>query len=223
MGGGPRACWPSSSKDTGQPPPRYGPLVAAIADHFYNHTVTDAVATGHIHIVLPTLVTIDEPAPELVGSFDWLGLNYYTRDVVRARLDRSAPGGRPYESVIDPRRTRSDMGWEIYPEGLYRLLRRFAAYGWPIVVTESGVADLRGDARPGFIRSHVYALDRARADGVPVFGYLYWSLTDNFEWSHGYHGRFGLYTIDFENDPELRRRPTPAVATFQELARALRR
>lgn len=196
-------------------------LVAAIADHFYNHTVTDAVATGRIRIVLPTLVAIDEPAPELVGSFDWLGLNYYTRDVVRARLDRSGPGGRPYESVVDPGRGRSDMGWEIYPEGLYRLLRRFGAYGWPIIVTENGVADERGDVRPGFIRSHVYALDRARADGVPVFGYLYWSLMDNFEWSHGYHGRFGLYTIDFERDPELRRRPTSAVATFQELARAV--
>jgi beta-glucosidase len=193
-------------------------LVAAVADHFYNHTVPDAVATGRIRIAIPTAVAIDEAAPELRGSFDWLGLNYYTRDRVRARLGRA---GAPYESVLDPALARSDMGWEIYPEGLYRLLVRFAAYGWPIIVTESGVADRRGDVRPGFIRSHVYALDRARADGVDVRGYLHWSLLDNFEWSHGYRGRFGLYTVDFDADPTLARRPTPAVATFQELARNL--
>jgi beta-glucosidase len=86
-------------------------------------------------------------------------------------------------------------------------------------VTETGVADRAGTIRPGFIRAHAYAVDRARADGVNVKGYVYWSLIDNFEWSHGYEGRFGLYTIDFAGDPALARRATPAVATFQELAR----
>ena len=114
------------------------------------------------------------------------------------------------------------MGWEIYPEGLYRMLVRVQAFGWPILVAESGVADRAGTVRPGFIRSHIYALDRARAEGVNVIGYMHWSLMDNFEWSHGYGGRFGLYTIDFDGDPGLERRPTPAVATFQELARNIR-
>ena len=54
-----------------------------------------------------------------------------------------------------------------------------------------------------------------------MIGYIYWSLIDNFEWSFGYRGRFGLYTIDFADDPALTRRPTPAVATFQEAARAI--
>jgi hypothetical protein len=93
------------------------------------------------------------------------------------------------------------MGWEIYPEGLERLLVRFAAYGLPILVTESGVADRAGSVRPSFIRSHIYAIDRARARGRQRPGYLHWSLMDNFEWSHGYEGRFGLYTIDFAGDP----------------------
>jgi beta-glucosidase len=56
---------------------------------------------------------------------------------------------------------------------------------------------------------------------VPVIGYLYWSLTDNFEWAHGYRGRYGLYAIDFDGDPLLRRQPTPAVETFRELAAGL--
>jgi beta-glucosidase len=203
----------------------WGPLertIARSADQFYNLAITDAVANGHIHISLPTAATVDRPAPALRGSFDWLGLNYYTRDRLRARVLRALTGGgAPYDTITDDDRPRSDMGWEIYPEGLERLLVRFAAYGWPILVTESGVADRAGTVRPGFIRSHIYAIDRARAAGVNVTGYLHWSLMDNFEWSHGYEGRFGLYTIDFAGDPTLARRPTAAVPTFQDLARAL--
>jgi beta-glucosidase len=201
----------------------WGPFdewIARDADRFYNLAITDAVASGHIRIVLPTAATVDRPAPALRGSFDWLGLNYYTRDRINARLLRALiGGGAPYEVAVDEARPRNDMGWEIYPEGLERLLVRFAAYGWPIIVTESGLADRAGTVRPGFIRSHVYAIDRARAAGVNVTGYLHWSLMDNFEWSHGYQGRFGLFTIDFAGDPTLARQPTPAVPVFQELAR----
>ena len=201
-------------------------LVAHVADRFYNAALPEALAGGHIHLALPRVAAIDEPAPELAGSLDWLGINYYTRRTVRARLGRpgdrpGAGAGAPYEVVTDPSRAHNDLGWEIYPEGLYRVLVRFARYGWPLIVSENGVADRAGDARPGFMRAHVYALDRARAAGVDVRGYIYWSLIDNFEWSHGYDGRFGLYTIDFAGDPTLARRPTPAVDTFRELARNL--
>ena len=87
-------------------------------------------------------------------------------------------------------------------------------------MTENGVADGRDVLRSDFLRAHIYAVDRARAEGVDVIGYVYWSLIDNFEWSHGYRGHFGLYSIDFD-DPTLTRRPTGAVATFQEAARNL--
>jgi beta-glucosidase len=197
-------------------------LIAGSADRFYNLVIPDAVANGRVYISLPTAVTIDERVPSLPGSFDWLGINYYTRDFVRARIVRALSGqGAPYETVNDPARPRNDMGWDIYPEGLERLLLRFAGYGWPIIVSESGIADRGGTIRPGFIRSHIYAIDRARAAGIPVIGYMHWSLMDNFEWSHGYNGRFGLFTIDFAGDPTLARRATPAVATFQDLARNL--
>jgi beta-glucosidase len=86
------------------------------------------------------------------------------------------------------------------------------------MVTENGVADAGGAIRPDFLRAHLYALDRARAQGVDVRGYLFWSLLDNFEWSHGARGRFGLFSVDF-SDPDLVRRPTQAVATFQEASR----
>jgi beta-glucosidase len=167
-------------------------------------------------VSIPRVIAIDEDFPPLRGSFDYLGVNYYTRELVIGHLR-----GQVYSPAAMPDRPRSDMGWEIYPEGLYRLLVRYARHPWPMIVTENGVADGRGIQRADFIRAHLYAVDRARAEGANVIGYIYWSLTDNFEWSRGYDGRFGLFTIDFENDPTLTRRPTAGVAVFEEAARAL--
>src|SRR5204862_1732105 len=143
--------------------------------------------------------------------------NYYTRDLIVGRLDRA----HPYDVAAAPGRALSYLGWEIYPEGLYRLLLRYAHRGWPLFVTENGIADGRDVERADFLRAHLYAVDRARAEGVDVIGYLHWSLIDNFEWSHGLAGRFGLFTIDF-TDPALTRRPTAAAAVFQQAARHLR-
>jgi beta-glucosidase len=191
-------------------------IVAGAADWFYNESFLDAVTLGRVRVVLPRVIDIDEPFPALAGSFDYLGINYYTRDLIVARLG----GERPYETAAAPGHARNDLGWEIYPEGLYRLLVRYARRGWPLFVTENGIADGRGTQRPDFLRAHLYAVDRARAEGIDVIGYLHWSLIDNFEWSHGFRGRFGLFTIDF-GDPLLPRRPTAAVAVFQEAARNL--
>ncbi|HVZ75426.1 MAG TPA: family 1 glycosylhydrolase [Polyangia bacterium] len=190
-------------------------VVARAADDFYDEQLLDAVATGRVRAKLPRVLTIDEPFPPLAGSFDYLGINYYTRELTAGHLF----GGKVYEPTVAPDRPRNDLGWEIYPEGLTRLLERFSARPWPIFVTENGVADARGTVRPDFLRAHLYALDRARDEGVNVIGYLHWSLIDNFEWSEGFGGRFGLFTIDFANDPTLARRPTPAVDVFREAAR----
>ncbi len=191
-------------------------LVAGAADGFYDEAFLDAVTLGRVRVVLPKVIDIDEPFPALAGSFDYLGINYYTRDLVVGELR----GPNVYTPAAVADHPRNDLGWEVYPEGLYRLLRRYANRGWPLIVTENGVADGRDALRADFLRSHIYALDRARADGVDVRGYIYWSLIDNFEWSHGARGHFGLYGIDFD-DPTLTRRPTSGVATFQEAARNL--
>jgi beta-glucosidase len=166
--------------------------------------------------VLPRVIDIDEPFPSLRGSLDYLGVNYYTRDLVVGAFS----GPNVYTPAAVPDHPRSDLGWEVYPEGLYRLLLRYARRGWPLLVSENGVADGRDVLRADFLRAHLYAVDRARAEGVDVIGYLYWSLIDNFEWSHGARGHFGLFSIDFD-DPVLTRRPTSAVATFQAAARNL--
>ena len=192
-------------------------LVASYAGKFYNDSFLDSVAAGQIRISIPGAIAIDEPYPALAGTFDYLGVNYYTREFVIGHLF----GAEHYVPTAPPDLPRNDMGWEIYPEGFYRILTRYSLYGWPLLVTENGMADNRGDRRGEFIRAHIYALDRARADGVNVIGYLYWSLIDNFEWSFGYRERFGLFSIDFDFDPSLTRRPTSAVPVFQEAARNL--
>jgi beta-glucosidase len=137
------------------------------------------------------------------GTFaqsDYIGLNYYSRDFIATGRVLTAKDGE-----------KNDLGWEVYPEGLYRCLKRLARFGKPIYVTENGICDAAGEKRARFIREHVLQLERARYEHVDVRGYFHWSLLDNFEWAEGYAPRFGLYSID--------RRPAPGVDAFREAAR----
>jgi beta-glucosidase len=190
--------------------------VTGLTDDFFNESFIAAATTGHIHLSIPGAVSIEEDVAGLKGSFDYLGVNYYTRDYLRADLaDPSlsiqyVPKGRP----------RNDSGWDIYPEGLYMFLKRYSNLGIPLYITENGIDDRVGNVRPGFLRDHFYALQRAVQDGVDVRGYFHWSLIDNFEWQDGYGPKFGLYHVDFSS-PEKTRTPTEAVGTFQDIARNL--
>ena len=135
---------------------------------------------------------------------DHLGLNYYFREVVTADPDGPPPHAR---MVALPDAVRTDMDWEVHPDGLEQLLTRLAEdYAVPrVLVTESGsawrdevvdgtVADLE---RADYLEQHVAAAVRAAGRGVPLAGYFVWSLLDNFEWSYGYAKRFGLVHVDY--------------------------
>ncbi|MBN1314382.1 MAG: glycoside hydrolase family 1 protein, partial [Anaerolineales bacterium] len=87
---------------------------------------------------------------------------------------------------------------EIYPLGIFKTIRRVAAYQRPIFITENGLPDSDDDQRPGFIISHLRQIWAAMQDNVPVMGYYYWSLVDNFEWDRGWKERFGLIAVDPE-------------------------
>ncbi len=155
---------------------------------------------------------------------DWLGLNYYTRKLI-------APGasglwGDLAETTGDLPQT--SMGWEIYPEGLYHFLTWVSenyARDLPIYVTENGmsadenVANGKVDDpdRIDYINSHLGVVQRATIEGVPVAGYFFWSLLDNFEWALGYDKRFGLIHVDFDG---MARTPK---ASYHALRSALRR
>ena len=133
---------------------------------------------------------------------DFLGVNYYTRDLVAA----SEPPGAWQSIRLDTPRTA--MGWEIYPDGLYMLLLRLtSAYDLPkLFITENGVSYMDGPDADGRVRDerridyfeqHLSACQRAIAAGAPLAGYFYWSLLDNFEWGHGYDQRFGIVYVGY--------------------------
>jgi beta-glucosidase len=160
------------------------------------------------------LATISAPA-------DLFAFNYYTREVVAA-----GPNPWEYRSVrLDTPRTA--MGWELYPEGLYKiLLRLYSDYEiGRIFIAENGVSYLhpvgedgrvRDDDRIAYLHAHLAACHRAIAAGVPLEGYFQWSLMDNFEWGHGYHQRFGLIHVDYETQ---RRIPKDSFAWYREVIR----
>ena len=93
---------------------------------------------------------------------------------------------------------KSDMGWDLYPEGLYHVLKHAAKYGKDIRVTEAGLADEKDLYREKYIRDMVVAVHRAVSEGVPVKAFMYWSLLDNYEWSHGFNKKFGLVAVDLK-------------------------
>ena len=136
----------------------------------------------------------------MAAPIDFLGVNNYFRFVVGA-------GAEGPSVHFDPEAPRTDMGWEVYPDGLRALLVRVADEYEPsaIYVTENGAAfgDLRGHdgrvhdpERTQYLQTYIDAVGRAIADGVPVKGYFVWSMLDNFEWAHGYSKRFGIVHVD---------------------------
>ena len=92
----------------------------------------------------------------------------------------------------------NDLGWEIYPVGLYEILTSLKKWKKPIFITENGVADKSDSLRARFIIEHMKQIRRCLDEKVDVIGYLHWSLMDNYEWHEGYNpeGRFGLYFVD---------------------------
>jgi beta-glucosidase len=135
------------------------------------------------------------------APLDWIGVNYYTRMRVRA-VDGAWPAYAPAEPVLP----LTQMGWEIYPQGLRDFLLRTAreySGDLPIHVTENGMANADLADRPdteriAYLSDHLAAVREAIAEGAPVAGYYVWSLMDNYEWSLGYEKRFGIVHVDFD-------------------------
>ncbi len=130
------------------------------------------------------------------GYNDYLTVQYYFHN--RFKFPRKVNvGDRPI----------TDLGWEIYPKGLYNILIHLKRYKLPIYITENGLADVTDSQRVAFIREHLYWTHRAIAEGTDVRGYLYWSLLDNFEWDKGFWPRFGLVEINYKTQ-ERKIRPS---------------
>jgi beta-glucosidase len=132
------------------------------------------------------------------APLDFLGINFYSRIWASAA---TPPTPAPCALGV------TDMGWEIYPDGLRELLfglnREYMLP--PIYITENGMAhadvlhngEVNDAARIDYVRRHLEALADVRQEGVDIRGYFYWSLMDNYEWDSGYAKRFGLVHVDY--------------------------
>ncbi len=182
---------------------------AARARAFHNEWFVDPIVFGDYPTALrqqfgELLPVIDEADRALFQQpIDFLGLNYYTRNV-----QRHDPLGFFGAATERPPGVYTAMDWEIYPAGLYHVLREFhARYRLPIFVTENGAGF--EDEKPGadgrvddaerllYLQGHLEMCHRAISEGVDLRGYLVWSLMDNFEWGFGYAKRFGIVRCDF--------------------------
>lgn len=181
------------------------------ADAYWNRYYLDPIFLGAYppelaEIFGPAWLAFPQTDFDLIRQpLDFLGINYYSRQVVRHDL-----GDWPLAAarVRQARQTHTALGWEVYPQGLTDILEWVASrYGpLPLYVTENGAAfydppqadgEIADPLRQRYLRDHLRAALAARGGGVDLRGYFAWSLLDNLEWAHGYSQRFGLVHVDF--------------------------
>ncbi|MBN2351713.1 MAG: glycoside hydrolase family 1 protein [Spirochaetales bacterium] len=165
---------------------------AGVLDFFLNRSFLIALVKGVLYPPLGVRKRLRRGA----GAVDFIGVNYYTREMVRFNPRR---GDALFaEMSTRPGAKSNSLGWEIYPQGLYRVLAYCSRFGLPLYVTENGTTEIDDADRTAFIASHLEAAHRAVRAGADVRGYYYWSALDNFEWAEGYTARFGLIGVDFK-------------------------
>jgi beta-glucosidase/6-phospho-beta-glucosidase/beta-galactosidase len=152
---------------------------------------------------------------ECIGQQDYVGLDYYW-GISSLRLNR-------VQALIDAALGHFDRA-PVYPGALHGLMRYLAELfpGLPLLVAENGSVAVADDVvRASYLRRHISQVQRVAADGVKVAGYVCWSITSNREWGHpfGPSNDFGLYHIDLDYDPELRRQATGEVEVYGEIIR----
>lgn len=154
-----------------------------------------------------------EEVPGLKGTWDVIGLNNYSRSVIAA----GPPPMGVRQVQPGPDAETSTMGWEVYPEGFYRVQARLKPYGKPVYITENGIGTDDDEQRCRFIIRSLRETQRAISEGVDVRSYLHWSFQDNFEWAEGFRQKFGLVAMEEGNRNRL---PRPSAYMFRDIARA---
>ncbi|MCX6811430.1 MAG: family 1 glycosylhydrolase [Candidatus Berkelbacteria bacterium] len=136
------------------------------------------------------------------NQLDFIGLNHYFRNLIEGGYNRN-------ENAIV-----SGLGFELYPQSIYFVLKDLAKYKKPIYITENGLVDSTDYRRGWFIKEVLRNVHRAIHEGIDVRGYLHWSLLDNFEWDKGFWPRFGLIEVDYHT---LERRIRPSAYEYTKI------
>jgi beta-glucosidase len=143
------------------------------------------------------------------GYHDFLGLNYY----FNYRYDIKHGFIPEMVNAEKEKRDVSDLGWEVYPEGIFDVLTDLSD-GIPIYITECGLASTNDDRRTRFLLNYLQEVYRAIAAGANIKGFFYWSLIDNFEWKRGFEPRFGLIEVDYTTQKRIVR---PSALVYKEI------
>jgi beta-glucosidase len=129
---------------------------------------------------------------------DYIGINYYSRHLFKGTGRVSDLFAVPMVDPSVPAENLNDLGWEIYPEGLYQTVRSaWETYRLPVMITENGICDEADEKRAPFIADHLRQIVRLADENIPVLRYYHWSFLDNLEWNDGYGPRFGLTAVDY--------------------------
>jgi beta-glucosidase len=158
-------------------------FLSYLSDKWANKIFFDAVVDGKWAFPLGW----GAADPSVKGTLDFIGLNYYTT------LYLKNFGLVPVKKgdVV------TDMGWVVYPQGIRSILQKLHKISSkPIIVTENGTATTDESFRIAYYQKHLIEINKAIEEGIPVKGYMAWSLTDNYEWQHAYSKKFGLISID---------------------------
>jgi beta-glucosidase len=153
----------------------------------------------------------EDDLAQISAPIDFLGVNYYSRHTTAAGESTGAASASPgseFVRMVDTGAPKTQMGWEIHPDGLVDVLQMAhdLAPELPIYITENGSAyedtlapdgTVDDQERLAYLQSHLEASRQAIAQGLPLRGYFAWSLMDNFEWAWGHSRRFGLYYVDY--------------------------
>lgn len=194
-----------------------------VSSHIHNLFFIEAISNGWGDENLNCKIDGGERDSSVGNRVDWIGINYYTLNVIRgkrsilAKLFAGIPvipeivkgygnNCKPNDFSNDEKPT-SDFGWEIYPNGLTGALELMKKYDKPLYVTENGVADSEDRLRPGFIIEHLKTLENTiTKEKIDVRGYFHWSLIDNYEWAQGFKMKFGLYYVNFGTKERIARK-----------------
>ena len=181
-------------------------IISNFVNHFYNDSTINFLKKGIFKIRLPGLVWIYHENQNAINSIDFFGLNYYSHNHLKMKFSLEEPFTLKYrtEDIL------TDMPYTIYGEGLYRAIQSVSLLDKPIIITENGIADAKDNRRELYIKRYLYAVSKSIQDGYNVIGYFYWSLMDNFEWAFGYDMKFGLFSVDFENQERSLRKSANA-------------
>ncbi len=145
-------------------------------------------------------------------NFDFIGLQTYTREVVKHSFFTPVINAVPVNAK-ERNVSRTLMNWEIHPPSIYQAIKRMDSYSGvkKIYITENGAAfndiiidnSIQDQQRIKYLDTHLQEVLRAKEENMKVEGYFVWSLTDNFEWAEGYHPRFGLIYVDFKTQKRI--------------------